>query len=91
MEQHSNPFQEYQSVESAVEWQDTAIDPAEKAKRERRFQRGAIWMCVGAFMLLLSFGINLVMFQKMDFSTLMYVMVSLGALCVLKGMGNVFN
>lgn len=91
MEQHSNPFHEYQPAETAVEWQSPTVDLAEKNKRARRFQRGAIWMCVGAFLLLLSFGINLVMFQKMDFTTLMYVMVSLGALCVLKGMGNVFN
>ncbi|GEM_PF-1412437 len=87
---HSN--QDLPPAESSVEPVDSALDALSKEKHERRFQTGIKWMGVGALTLVLSFVINFLCFQcAVDFHTPMYILTSLGALGILKGMANVFG
>lgn len=87
-----NDNQGFRPTESALEQDAQALDAISKEKHERRFQRGLKWMAAGAITLVLSFGINFLCFQcEVDFHTPMYVLTSLGALGILKGMGDVFG
>lgn len=68
------------------------VDPELKARQERRFQRGIKWMLGGAGTLVFSFGLNFLLYQAgADLEIPMYVLTSLGAMCVLKGMADVFG
>lgn len=78
--------------DSALEQDTQTLDAISKEKQDRRFQRGLLWMAAGAITLVLSFVINFLCFQcEVDFHTPMYVLTSLGALGILKGMGNIFG
>ena len=91
MEAMHNSNHDQQTDESAVESNTTAIETLSKEKHERRLKRGIKWMGVGALTLVLSFGINFLCFQcAVDFHTPMYVLTSLGAISLLKGMVDVF-
>jgi len=87
-----NDNQGFRPTEPALEQDAQTLDAISKEKHERRFQRGLLWMAAGAITLVLSFAINFLCFQcEVDFHTPMYVLTSLGALGILKGMGNVFG
>ncbi|MDO8368958.1 MAG: hypothetical protein Q7T20_19330 [Saprospiraceae bacterium] len=91
MESMQNSNHDHHTEESAVESNATALEVLSKEKHERRFKRGIKWMGVGALTLVLSFGVNFLCFQcAVDFHTPMYVMTSLGALSLLKGMIDIF-
>lgn len=69
----------------------SAPDALAKAKHTQRFNRGVKWIGIGALTLLFSFGINFLLFQSSDdFCTVMYILTSVGALCCLKGMTDIF-
>ncbi|MFN0176542.1 MAG: hypothetical protein ACKVU0_18020 [Saprospiraceae bacterium] len=87
-----NSNQNAPSNESGVEPVDAAHDALSKEKHQRRFKRGIKWMGVGALTLVLSFAVNFICFQcEVDFHIPMYVLTSLGALGILKGMSDVFG
>jgi len=82
----------FQVVEPSTASETPAPDAATKQQHAQRFQRGLLWMGGGAGLLVLSFGINFLLFQLgTDFSTPMYVLTSLGALGALKGMADIFG
>jgi len=67
------------------------LDVLSKAHHARRFKRGLLWMGAGALTLVSSFAINFLCFQcGVDFHLPMYVLTSLGALGLLKGMMSIF-
>ena len=69
----------------------TSSESVDKAKHTQRFNRGVKWIGAGALTLLLSFGLNFLLFQSSDdFCTVMYILTSAGALCCLKGMTDIF-
>lgn len=87
--QHTNP--DFRTVEPATEIEPTAYDAHTKAAHARRVQRGIKWMGVGALLLLTSFLVNFLCFQcGQDFAIPMYVLTSVGAGSILKGMVDVF-
>ncbi len=71
---------------------DTTTD-ATKEKNLRLFQRGLTWMAVGVGIMGLSFMIQFLLFQSDDRSFIvpMYVLTTLGALCVMKGLVDAFG
>lgn len=66
---------------------------ASKEKNLRLFQRGLTWMAVGVGIMGLSFMIQFLLFQSGDRSFIvpMYVLTTLGALCVMKGLVDAFG
>ena len=64
------------------------LDAIAKEKTQRLLQRGLSWIASGVAIMGLSFAIQFLLFQSDDRSFIvpMYVLTSLGALCVLKGM-----
>ena len=71
---------------------DSNVD-ATKEKNLRLFQRGLTWMAVGVGIMGLSFMIQFFLFQSDDRSFIvpMYVLTTLGALCVMKGLVDAFG
>lgn len=66
---------------------------ATKEKNLRLFHRGLTWMAVGVGIMGLSFMIQFLLFQSDDRSFIvpMYVLTTLGTLCVMKGLGDAFG
>lgn len=66
---------------------------ATKEKNLRLFQRGLTWMAVGVGIMGLSFMIQFLLFQADDRSFIvpMYVLTTLGSLCVMKGLVDAFG
>lgn len=66
---------------------------ATKEKNLRLFQRGLTWMAIGVGIMGLSFMIQFLLFQSDDRSFIvpMYVLTTLGALCVMKGFVDAFG
>jgi dipeptide/tripeptide permease len=66
---------------------------ATKEKNLRLFQRGLTWMAVGVGIMGLSFMIQFLLFQSDDRSFIvpMYVLTTLGSLCVMKGLVDAFG
>jgi hypothetical protein len=71
--------------------EESSAEAISKEKQEVQFKRGLLWMGAGAITLVLSFVINFICFQcGVDFHLPMYVLTSLGALELLKGMMSIF-
>ncbi|MFN0213311.1 MAG: hypothetical protein ACKVT2_03580 [Saprospiraceae bacterium] len=91
MEQLHNSNKDINKAGQSTDPADPAPDAISNDKHERRFKNGLLWIGAGAITLVLSFGINFLCFQcGVDFHIPMYVLTSLGALCLLKGMMNIF-
>jgi hypothetical protein len=92
METTPNPNQEYTSVGATMEPTTPLFDADAKAKHQRRFQRGLLWLGVGVFLMALSFGINFFLFDSnTSFITMMYVLTSVGCLCILKCLADILG
>lgn len=64
-----------------------ALDAATKAHYQRLFQRGLKWLGAGVFFMAVSFGINFFLYgTETSFQTSMYVLTSVGAICIMKGL-----
>lgn len=80
------------SSDTAVEQENAVVNAEAKARQDRRLQRGVKWMLGGAGMLVFSFGLNFLLYQAgADLQIPMYILTSLGAVGVLKGMADVFG
>jgi hypothetical protein len=91
MESLHNSNQDSRSTESNLEPADQVFDSNSREKQERRFKHGLLWMGIGALTLVISFVVNFLCFQcGVDFHLPMYVLTSLGALSLLKGMMSIF-
>lgn len=67
-------------------------DEATRERYRQLFQRGRTWLCVGVVLMGLSFAINLMLFHsETSFSTVMYVMTSFGAACMVKGLADIMG
>jgi len=67
-------------------------DPALKEKYQRLFQRGLKWLGAGIFLMAVSFGINFFLFQtEVSFVNAMYILTSLGAVCITKGLVDILG
>ncbi|MCC7467494.1 MAG: hypothetical protein IT261_14530 [Saprospiraceae bacterium] len=80
------------SSNTAAESEISDVNAAVKAQQSRRMQRGVKWMLGGAGTLVFSFGLNFLLYLAgADPETPMYILTSLGAIGVLKGMADVFG
>lgn len=62
------------------------------AVHERRFLSGKKWLCLGIAMMGISFGINMLLWGNSDaFVGIMYALTSLGCICLIKGLMDIFN
>lgn len=70
-------------------------NPAEsgsKEKTQRLLDRGLKWLSVGILLMAVSFGINFFMFQvDKSFISAMYILTSLGAVCIVKGLVDILG
>lgn len=67
-------------------------DDAQHAKHQHLFQRGLKWLGAGIFFMAVSFGINFFLYQAdVSFVTAMYVLTSLGAVFILKGLADILG
>ena len=54
---------------------------------QRLFQRGLKWLGAGILLMATSFGVNFLLYDTdTSFQTSMYVLTSLGAVCIMKGL-----
>ena len=91
MKSSHNSNQDSPPIEPNIQLVDPALEAISKEKHARRFKNGLLWMGAGAITLVLSFGINFICFQcGVDFHLPMYVLTSLGALGLLRGMMSIF-
>lgn len=92
METLHNSGQGKNSYDDVADSYPAATDPVQKEQHQRLFQRGLIWLGAGIFFMALSFGINFFLFQAdHSFTTAMYVLTSLGAVLILKGLADILG
>ena len=92
MDQSHNSIQNNGSIDSPLEPMTASPEDVLKEKHKRLFQRGCKWVGIGVFFLGISFGINFVFFHSNGgFIPYMYVLTSLGAICTLKGLVDIFG
>jgi hypothetical protein len=62
-------------------------------KNKRLAQRGRWWLCAGIGFMALSFGANFLLFDTADhtFSASMYILTSLGTLCIVKSLADLLG
>ncbi len=69
-----------------------ADDAEMREKNRHAAQRGRVWLCAGVGLMGLSFGINFLMFHSdQSFTTVMYVMTTLGAVCIVKSLADLLG
>lgn len=93
MESTHNSNHEQHSNEQALESNANMLAATAQQEEHRRlFKRGMSWMCVGVVLMGLSFLINFVLFHSdQSFVTIMYVMTSLGTLCIVKSLADILG
>ena len=92
MEQFHDALQNVVSDDSTLKSVNPSSDDISKNKYKNLFQRGLRWVGIGAFFLGLSFGINFIFFHSNGaFIPYMYVLTTLGGICVLKGLVDIFG
>lgn len=92
MEPLHHSSQGFNATDPSLELQESGIDAAMKEKYRRLFQSGLRWLGVGAFLMLASFGVNFLLFHsEQSFTTIMYVLTTLGTICMVKGVADVLG
>ena len=68
------------------------FDLAAKEKSDRIFLNGMKWLVAGVFLLGSSFAVNFLLFDtQTSFVTVMYIMTTIGAVCVVKSLGDILG
>lgn len=92
MEKFDNSQQDNPAAHSTSEHLIASTESLRKEKHNRLFLRGCKWLGVGAVLMGLSFGINFILFHAdMPFKTVMYLLTSLGAVCIAKGIFDILG
>ena len=69
-----------------------ALEALAKEKHRRLMQRGQKWLGAGLMLMGLSFGINFLLFHSdRSFTTIMYVLTTLGAAFIVKGLVDIMG
>ena len=80
------------SNESSIESNAVSLGADPKAVHQRLFKRGIGWLCVGVFLMALSFGINFFLFHSTySFTTMMYLLTTLGTVCIVKSLADILG
>ncbi len=92
MDNAQTPDPEYRPAETRFEPQASAIDDAKKEKFERLLKRGQQWLGAGVCLMGLSLLLNFLLLEGgISFATVMYIVTSLGALCMIKGIVDIMG
>lgn len=92
MESTHTSSHDSQSNESSVESNAVSLVADSKAAHQRLFKRGIGWLCVGVFLMALSFGINFFLFHSTySFTTMMYLLTTLGTVCIVKSLADILG
>jgi hypothetical protein len=92
MKSFNNMKQDFNAAESIIDSNTSALEAQSKEKHLRLSKRGQFWLCIGLFLMLLSFGLNFLFFHSEgSFITVMYIMTSIGACCILKGLVDILG
>ena len=60
----------------------------DKARSQRLFRKGMVWLAIGVALMAISFCINFILFDSGgNFATPMYILTTLGAVCIMIGLG----
>lgn len=81
------------SVQANEDYLSTSVSPSVSAKRQYLLRTAKYWLCAGVGLMALSFAINF--FLHGDGTAFvtnsMYVLTTLGTVCITKALVNVFN
>lgn len=92
MEVSNLPEQDFNASDSSPEGRDNETGIALKEKYQRLFQRGLRWLGAGVVLMAISFAVNFFLFQAdKSFITIMYVMTTAGAVCIVKGLADILG
>jgi len=81
---HNNPHTSEESVRIPVE--------AEREQFKKLLRRGQQWLCAGVAFMGISLLVNLALMDSgAALTTTMYVVTTLGAICMVKGMADIFG
>ena len=87
MEQLHGSNNDYPTAADGVpEMTGSTTDAAAQENHQRLFQRGLKWLGAGVLLMAVSFGINFFLFDSGSFQTSMYILTSMGAICIMKGL-----
>ena len=68
------------------------LETAEPEKYRHLYMRGRRWLCLGLGMMGSSFAINYLLFDSgTSFVSVMYVLTSIGIICLMKGLADVLG
>lgn len=89
MDQSHNP----NSLQPSEDYLNTSASPSVSAKRQYLLRTAKYWLCAGVGLMALSFAINFFLYgDGTAFVTnSMYVLTTLGTVCITKALVNVFN
>lgn len=93
MEHPHTSTHDYPAVSGAApEMDDSATETLSKEQQQRLFQQGLKWLGAGIVLMAVSFGVNFFLFDSGgSFQTSMYVLTSVGAICIFKGLVDILG
>lgn len=87
---HSN--QDHLTSQASLEPNAPVFDAVSREKHQKLFKRGINWLGVGVLLMGLSFVINVLFHQTdMPLTTMMYIMTSVGSVCIMKGLVDILG
>ena len=92
MDKFDNSQQDNSAAHATSEQLISSTDDFRKEKHNRLFLRGCKWLGAGVVVMGLSFCINFILFHAdVSFTTIMYILTSLGAVCIAKGLFDILG
>lgn len=92
MEPLHNLNADHPAGEASIHSNQPPVDAISKSEHQRLFQRGLKWLVVGGILSVTSVGLNFLLFHSgTSFTTIMYIMTSVGAVCVMKGLVDILG
>ena len=92
MEPLHNLNADHPAGEASIHSNQPPADAISKSEHQRLFQRGLKWLVVGGILSVTSVGLNFLLFHSgTSFTTIMYIMTSVGAVCVMKGLVDILG
>ncbi|MDX2134262.1 MAG: hypothetical protein SFV52_05735 [Saprospiraceae bacterium] len=86
------PSTEHPSAATRFEPHAPVIDDAKKEKFSRLLKQGQQWLGAGVCLMGLSLMLNFLLLEGgMGFTTVMYIVTSMGALCMIKGIVDIMG
>lgn len=92
MEPAQQPNHEYHSADQSGTDNTPNGSTVMQEKYQRLFKQGLLWLGAGVLLMASSFAINFFLFQlDKSFSTPMYILTTLGVVCIVKGLSDILG